>query len=117
VSNFKIHLCKICGEDNPANFYNDQKIKCKKCHSKATYQRQKGIRLRLLEEFGAKCQICGYSKYSGALEFHHRDPTQKDPKQFNSWGNYEKQRKELDKCVLLCSNCHKEVHGEVAELG
>lgn len=64
---------------------------------------------------GGKCQICGYSKYVGALEFHHIDPSQKDfgiaSKGYTrSW---DKNKEELNKCVLVCSNCHREIHAGV----
>ena len=62
---------------------------------------------------GNCCQICQYNKCIEAMEFHHIDPTQKDfalgtIKQSPSMN--EKIIDELIKCVLLCSNCHKEVH-------
>jgi transcription elongation factor Elf1 len=62
--------------------------------------------------FGSKCQICGYNKCMGALDFHHLDPTKKD---FNlgvaiiQW-KWERVKPELDKCILLCANCHRELH-------
>lgn len=55
-------------------------------------------------------------EYIGALEFHHKDG-EKDfgiaaKGHTKSW---ERIKEELDKCVLVCSNCHKEIHGDVAE--
>ena len=56
--------------------------------------------------------MCGYDKYIGALEFHHLDPSRKDvqisairARTFN-----DKIKKELDKCQMLCCNCHRELH-------
>lgn len=59
-----------------------------------------------------KCQVCGYNKCLRSLEFHHLDPLQKD---FTISGNLkrikkEKVIKELEKCILVCSNCHGEIH-------
>jgi hypothetical protein len=60
---------------------------------------------------GKKCEKCGYNKYKCALEFHHKDPKQKE---FNisSGGKkkIERIKEEIKKCVLLCSNCHREFH-------
>lgn len=60
---------------------------------------------------GGKCEECGYSKSMRALQFHHTDPTQKD---FGigkrTVSDLNKIFKELDKCRLLCSNCHLEEH-------
>lgn len=60
---------------------------------------------------GGCCSVCGYSKCFSALEFHHRDP---NTKEFNwvklrlrTWNNI---LSELDKCDLVCANCHRELH-------
>lgn len=63
---------------------------------------------------GGKCERCGYDKCLGALEFHHRDPSTKKY-QLNETtlacsGKHEEHLKELEKCDLLCANCHREVH-------
>jgi predicted HNH restriction endonuclease len=59
---------------------------------------------------GGKCKICGYDKCATALEFHHPDPLAKDftISRKATWS--ESLIKELGKTVLLCSNCHREVH-------
>lgn len=72
-------------------------------------QRQ-STKLRLVQAFNHKCGICGYDKCISALEFHHVDPTKKD---FNMGSSCIAQNKivtEVKKCVMLCSNCHREVH-------
>ena len=66
--------------------------------------------------FGGKCAKCGYSVCSAALEFHHVDPTTKDKGiafLFSSPKSIESIVKELSKCVLLCSNCHREIHANL----
>jgi len=71
----------------------------------------------MLEAMGEECQICGYSKYIGALEFHHLDPSVKEitlTKMLVSPASWDKIVVELRKCVLLCANCHREVHAGVA---
>ena len=79
----------------------------KKDIEKSYYKKTKE---KLIEYKGGKCQICGYNKCISALEFHHLDPSQKD---FNISGgtkSFEKAKIEVDKCVLVCSNCHREIH-------
>jgi DNA-binding CsgD family transcriptional regulator len=60
---------------------------------------------------GGKCERCGYDKCIWALSFHHKDPSQKDfiISQYSTF-KWEKIQKELDKCMLLCNNCHSEEH-------
>lgn len=60
---------------------------------------------------GGKCEVCGYNKNIAALCFHHTDPSKKET-QLSS-GNtrsWEKYLYELEKCQLLCLNCHAEIH-------
>lgn len=108
----KGYRCK-CGENDPKNFYKSTSCICKKCHDAYTSSRQKEKIERYMDERGgARCMQCGYNKYIGALEFHHRDPKEKDPTWSVRWG-IERLRVELDKCDILCANCHREVHYEM----
>jgi 5-methylcytosine-specific restriction endonuclease McrA len=73
-------------------------------------------KIKAIEYKGSKCLVCGYNKSVRALQFHHLDPIQKD---FGISGNtksFEKLKPELDKCVLLCANCHAEVHDNLINL-
>jgi len=67
---------------------------------------------------GGQCVICGYKKCSRALSFHHRDPSKKDfgLSEKGITRSWEKTKAELDKCVLLCANCHMEVHDSMTVL-
>ena len=61
---------------------------------------------------GGKCEKCGYNKCIAALDFHHLNPLEKDFSIGNkgytrSWENI---KKEIDKCILVCANCHREIH-------
>jgi len=84
-------------------------------------QSQKGFRIKLLliQESGGGCVKCGYKKNIAALEFHHINS---EEKLFNidsrALGNHniEVIRKELKKCILLCSNCHQEKHYPYLEI-
>jgi len=67
------------------------------------------LKERAVSQLGGACQSCGYRKSVQALEFHHRDPSEKDFEISSkmSWAAIEP---ELQKVVLLCSNCHRETH-------
>jgi hypothetical protein len=69
------------------------------------------LKQKLVECKGGRCVNCGYNKCIAALEFHHKDPSLKEFN-INNKGTYtyDKLLKEVDKCTLLCSNCHKELH-------
>lgn len=75
----------------------------------ATLKRKKLQKNKAIQHLGGKCSKCGYDEHPEILVFHHVGG-----KQFNishrlklSW---DKLRIELDKCVLLCPNCHALVH-------
>lgn len=63
---------------------------------------------------GGRCERCGYNKCNRALEFHHMDPSIKEfGISTNINRNIDELKAEVDKCILLCSNCHAEVHDEL----
>jgi 5-methylcytosine-specific restriction endonuclease McrA len=92
--------------------------RCKRCRMQRVLDWRRRAKLRLIAEAGGCCQICGYDRYSGALHFHHVDPSQKEfglaRRGFTR--SIEKMRAEAAKCVLLCSNCHAEVEAGIATL-
>ena len=77
---------------------------------------RKNTKKRLVEAFGNKCCVCGYSKYTGALHFHHLDPSikEKGTAQWmsnpTSWANIVD---EMKSCICVCANCHAEIHGNI----
>lgn len=87
-------------------------------HSKFHYWCHRHRRkLRAIKRFGSQCAKCGYDKCIAALEFHHRDPTSKrfDWYSMRSSG-WDKVVIELQKCDLLCANCHRELHYDFAKV-
>ena len=74
---------------------------------------------RMVQAMGGKCQCCGYNKCNNSLAFHHLDPSKKDmgfgetranPKQWSVLVE------ELRKCILVCNNCHGEIHAGVRNI-
>jgi DNA-binding CsgD family transcriptional regulator len=72
-------------------------------------------KIKLISYKGGKCEICGYSKSLRALQFHHLDPKEKDFSISGSSFSFEKLKKEVDKCILVCANCHSEIHDSQLE--
>ena len=80
----------------------------------AVTKRRKKLREMAIEFLGGKCSKCGYNKCVDALETHHVNPEEKEFSlslrgMTRSW---EKIKEELKKCILVCANCHREIHYE-----
>lgn len=78
---------------------------------KRVAQKRRDTKLKAVEYKGGKCEICGYDRCVWALDFHHINPEDKyfaigSRGYARSW---ESVRKELDKCILVCANCHREI--------
>lgn len=96
----------------------DSRYRCKKCAVEAVQKRREKIKDVLIDYKGGECQICGYKKYRGALEFHHVNPDEKEfgiSKDGNT-RSLEESKKEADKCVLVCANCHREIHAGLIDI-
>lgn len=113
VANMK--SCKLC----PIQILNTRKY-CDSCRDtvfkkrrvRLVSKRRHEIKKLAIEYKGGKCQICEYDKCVEAFEFHHLEPAHKDfalsDKGYTrSWDSV---KTELDKCVMLCANCHRETH-------
>lgn len=89
--------------------------RCLICRRSATHKRRKDMKETLVREHGGKCQICGYDKYIGALDFHHLDPEEKEfaLSHKGSTRSLKRMREEASKCLLVCANCHREIEGGV----
>ena len=109
-------LCLKCGETDPNRFYqrkgrNTKFSRCKTCHNNEQKERVKNYKKQAVDYKGGECVKCGYKKCFASLDFHHLDPKQKDPnwKKMRNWV-FDKIKEELDKCILVCRNCHGEIH-------
>lgn len=78
----------------------------------AVAKRRKKIRQMALNYLGGKCMICGYHRCSAALDFHHVDETTKSfgLSQNGITRSWKRTQQELKKCILVCANCHREIH-------
>ena len=71
---------------------------------------------RMVYVMGGKCQICGYDRCLRALEFHHINPKEKDFTLSSANNiNWDDTCEELQKCILVCSNCHEEIHAGIVK--
>jgi 5-methylcytosine-specific restriction endonuclease McrA len=126
-------VCTKCNIEKPIGLFYRVKKKtsyiphsyCIECSKKGFKERDNKKRMRIKTDAigykGGCCQICKYSKCISALEFHHIDPS---TKKFSisqlvmkdKSVTLEEIKSELDKCALLCANCHREVHAGLIKL-
>jgi len=84
----------------------------------AVTKRRKKLKEMLVEYKGGGCVVCGYRRTPWALDLHHINPLKKDFSMSvrgltRSW---DRLKKEADKCILLCANCHREIHAGITQL-
>lgn len=116
-------VCEICNEDFDTN--SSTRIYCYNCSGDSTrkdnqtrkHQKtilRRSMKLQAIKLLGGKCCKCGYDKCVDALEFHHENQDEKEFKLGSgntmSWKDY---KSEAMKCILVCSNCHKEIHAKI----
>ena len=103
--------CTKCGRDYTYKVHMSTKTVCNSCLING---RRFQVKKRLVEVMGGKCNRCGYSRNIKALSFHHRNHEEKE---FSISGKHcfslERLLKEVEKCDLVCMNCHAEIHDEL----
>jgi len=119
------HLCGKCKQyKSLSEFYKCKentlglRFECKQCakerwvspkYSFKKAQLNYSLKTYWVTIMGGKCQRCGYNEFNSGLEFHHVNPNKKiaHPYKAINTNNKQKAASELDKCCLLCSNCHR----------
>ncbi len=126
----KTRSCADCGLAKPVVEY--QRVsrrtgkiilgesRCCACRAKEQRDNKRALKQQCVDYKGGACEVetCGYSRCIEALSFHHTDPAQKDfsVSQVHYRVNaFERIRAELDKCRLLCRNCHAEEHARIRD--
>ena len=87
--------------------------------SEAVKRWRSSAKSRMIKAFGGVCGICGYSRCREALDFHHINPADKSFSFGRVSANPKSKDKiadELEKCICLCSNCHREVHAGLIDI-
>ena len=99
--------CKLCGNNFKEYEYRNR-TRCGSCNTKIRRFRAKAAAIKYL---GGKCAKCGWHGDQAAMQFHHMIPGKKDFI-LGSVGNksWDSIKKEMQKCILLCANCHMIEH-------
>ena len=93
----------------------DGRYRCRQCSVDSVHRRRHRLKEMAIEYKGGKCEKCGYDKCKNALDFHHTDPTKKEFTVSSANKSWESIKKELDKCIMVCANCHREIHFEIEQ--
>lgn len=114
------HIERSCPRHGRTRFVleNRGSYRCMKCRGADVSAWRRRAKERLVEEAGGRCQICGYARHLGALQFHHLDPSTKafSLSRRGCTRAFAELQAEAAKCALLCANCHAEVESGVAVL-
>lgn len=112
--------CVRCGEKKTADlFYKRSRdgslhAYCIACDNSDSIHRHRELKRKCVAYKVGACYRCGYNKCMSALQFHHRDPSKKDFIVSTARSkNFDFVKSELDKCDLVCANCHAEIHAEL----
>jgi hypothetical protein len=123
IDGVKYKRCRECENVKPfTDFYSKSEwgrrySVCGLCNRTQSKERRDSCKKWCVEYKGGKCKICGYDKCMRSLDFHHLDSSQKDYGISSSWKKTKEElMKELDKCVLVCRNCHGEIHEGIIKL-
>lgn len=104
--------CKKCGRIKPlSKFKNGNGYVCKNCGK----SKNKQNKVKWIQSFkGSGCQLCGYNAHPTAIEFHHVNAEDKDRdlSLMKSMG-YQNIVDEISKCLIVCANCHREIHANL----
>lgn len=112
-------LNKICAYHKCSKYFMPKRKGQRFCSTQCSInncrtKKRRTVKQELVNYKGGECGKCGYNKCIDALEFHHTNPSEKE---FNLSRNahirtLEEFKKEADKCILLCANCHREEHNK-----
>ena len=109
-----------CARHGPTEFWLESRgsYRCLRCRSEAVSRRRRRLKEAMVAEAGGRCSLCGYDRYVGALQFHHRDGAAKTfglgDRGFTR--SLAAVRSEAEKCTLLCANCHSELEAGIVKL-
>lgn len=133
IPKFKLKRCKVCDLEKLCRWNSsftqtgspEYKTKCDECFlldlrasrkqnrktvSASVTKQRRNRKNKCIDLLGGKCIKCGYCKSTRALTFHHLDPSKKiaDISKMISLNSWKSVVQELEKCILLCFNCHME---------
>lgn len=112
-SSERLCTCNICGRDFILSSIKRGSGRGSTCGSCIVTRHRQRIKIKLVNYKGGKCQSCGYNKSVCSLDFHHINPKDKEFSISGKIYSYNKMLSEVEKCILVCRNCHGEIHEDL----
>lgn len=114
----RVMLCRVCKkqipfkEDSMRRFYCSKECRQNAVNIRQAVQNREDIKWFDYFKRQIGCAFCNYNRHGGALEFHHINPKTKERViTGRHWiCNSSLIKKEMKKCILICANCHREMH-------
>lgn len=113
---YRRSYCLECWKEKNREYrkiwFNNHKKECIAQNNISKKERVKNHILHI-NNLKIKCSICGYNKCKSALDFHHKDISKKEYNisiMIQRGHSLQKILKEIEKCIVVCSNCHREIH-------
>lgn len=114
--------CRRCLQEKNEKFFYQQQQKergkvykyrdsyCIECRGEYSQQKRRELKAQCVAYKGGQCTVCKLVDDPAVYDFHHIDPKKKDFSFGSTHRSFESLRAELDKCLLVCSNCHRKIH-------
>ncbi len=124
--NILIKTCTVCKESKALDEFpkhpqhkDGYNSVCKKCMQKSNKKCRLNKKIHFIKKMGGECTNCKIKLTENnwpIFDFHHIDPSQKEVSwsTLRNWSN-DKIEKELNKCTLLCANCHRLLHAKTKD--
>lgn len=117
ANNCKEKKCLICGKIfKPKTAAANQRTCCYDCMPDGIQLTRGEFLAKIKQLRGGQCEKCGYNTCIKALEFHHLDPSKKDFTISNDHFKLKDAVEESKKCILICANCHRELHDNLWDI-
>ena len=111
INKMAFKQCLLCGKNfQPKTATANLRQCCYDCMPEGQQLKRSDFIAKLKIKEGGKCARCGYDKCIQALDFHHKDSNQKDFGISDDKMRLSEAVQEVKKCILICSNCHRELH-------
>jgi hypothetical protein len=113
----KLHsMCKMCKKEYDKKWYKNNQRRRDLLNERGRERCKRNMEFIRNYKISKGCKICGYNKTYYALEFHHETDDKKYTVSKMKTLSIKTVMKEIEKCIVICANCHREIHHEKHEI-